>query len=155
MCKLAIEALCSLLQRHRPSPVPPRRREPRPGCCFRRFHPLAPFLRIHFCVCEVGKCRRHTAILYVKYLSLKKTSQQCLPFGADERCDEEGQAEEAVHPVLEGGFVGAGGGPGRRVAFRAWRRRRRRRVGLVRRRQRPVGGGERRGEDLGCHLFAF
>ena len=41
-----------------------------------------------------------------------------LPFGADERRDEEGQAEEAVHPVLEGRFVGTGGGPRGGVAFR-------------------------------------
>ena len=52
----------------------------------------------------VLKCKQN-------YLSPSKDLAKCLPFGADERCDEEGQAEEAVHPVLEGRFVGTGGGP--------------------------------------------
>ena len=87
--------------------------------------------------------------LYTNYLSPSRTSQHQndVPFGGNDGGDEEGQAEEAVHPVLEGGFVGPGGRPGGVRGGTSIVGGRRRVVG----RQRPVGRGQRGGKDLG-HL---
>ena len=48
--------------------------------------------------------------LFITDQNLAKSND--VPFGGNDGGDEEGQAEEAVHPVLEGGFVGPGGRPG-------------------------------------------
>ena len=77
----------------------------------------------------------------------RKINTTYVPFGGNDGGDEEGQAEEAVHPVLGGGFVGPGGRPGGVRGGTSIVGGRRGVVG----RQRPVGRGQRGGKDLG-HL---
>ena len=110
--KRAPDLIVFLLRRDvRPSRVRSHQREPRDehGC-----GPPSPIIADLFLPIYCLRGRHLTTSPRAKTLvtiyQRSKTSRN-VPFGADEGRDEEGQPEQPVHPVLEGGLVGPGGRP--------------------------------------------